>query len=746
VARAADGKLYHLRKTEGGQNVTSTTLPFPSLASRIENEPGLFASDTDQLELAATTTSFELVYAHWRDEFWGYQTTITMSAVPGSTGFTGKPAIVASAPGQVEIIVPDRTGNLWHMRRKNGRWVTPAAVPLSGYNGVSAPFRDPVVAHSGNKIVVVLVDAQNRLLGIAFDMESGVWGQPTSIPTAEGVNYAPTAAASGDGQIDVVYAGFSGTPFHRTLVVTANRFQANTATTGISIVGSEVTIGGRVNAPLYLVASSHKQLGLIGRGTDNKLYYNHFVGPSSTIGFIDGRTVSRGWYGWGDLNGNFSGTLTFENMTGFSAAATRSGRIVTASIPYPWALDTDPAQFVHYNTYNTERFGTQLWKTVHWRGYERAGTQRFLGQPAIVVTDRQSALMYVGNSYTPIGARLGSSNTASFSSFSTSTLPSVPVDASMVSSVAGKYDIAHVGNDGLIRHVRKSFMGGSFPTTFSAVNGQLFRSQPALVGYGNGQLEMVAVAQNNTMYHWRFQNAVWSAPVAIPGTVISQPILVHVGSGQLVLVAVGGDRKLYLWSFTNGAWSGWRQVPTNFSINPMMFGPLAAASWGDGSFDLALVDAANGGLFHGRIGPGYFASGIGLTPSREFASLGGILIDTPILTAISPTRINILAIGTDRVVYSNWSSWEFSLYLSSSAPPMRWSGYDAIGGTSLLMAGVAKLGSNELVTAGIDPGGRMFVSRFNGGAWSQFQPVIGQQQSTLLAPPLFRPFIIGFRN
>jgi hypothetical protein len=302
------------------------------------------------------------------------------------------------------------------------------------------------------------------------------------------------------------------------------------------------------------------------------------------------------------------------------------------------------------------------------------------------------------------------------------------------------YDIVVVGLDGRLRHIRRGSRGGSVSSTLPST--QLFRGQPALVGYGNGQLEVVAVAQNGTLYHWRFQRGVWSAAVQIPGTVISNPILVHLGGAQLVLMAVGGDRHLYLWSFTKGAWSAWQQVPTSFLINPVMFGQLGASSWGDGSVDLGLVDFQTGALYHGRIGPGYFTGQSGVTPSTAFVSLGGILTDTPILTALSPTRVNVLAVGTDRVVYSNWSAPDLSrLYLISQAPPMIWRGYAHVGGYGVLLGGVATLGPSELVAEGVDRSGQLMISRFNGSRWLQFQPVIGQTAGTLLTPSLYRPAV-----
>jgi hypothetical protein len=743
VARASDGKLYHMRKTEGGQSLIATVLPFPSLTASIQNEPALFASATDQLELAATTVSSDLVYAHWRDEFWGYQFTFA-AASSASAGYRGKPAILASAPGQVEIVASGRDGGLWHLRRLNGRWLPAALIPLSQYSSIAAPpFRDPVAVQAGNKVVVVFADALNRLLAVAFDFESGVWGEPTWIQTQETVRFAPAAVASGDMRVEVVYAGQSGTPYHRVLDVQSARFPSPYVT-GISIVGSEVTIGGVLNAAPILVCSSYKQLEVIGRGTDNRLYHNHYVGPASPFGYVYGRTISTGWQGWTDLNGNFSGSLTFELMNGFSAASTSSGKIVTASVMQPWVLDPNTNQFIFHNTFDSNAYGSQPWNTVLWRGYEQVGAQRFIGQPALAVTDRQTALAYVGNTFTTIGASMSDANSGSFGTFDTTSISQPPADPLVVSAVPGEYDIFEVGSDGRLRHTRRSSRGSSFTYAFSAVGGQLFRAQPAVVGYGSGQLEMVAVAQNNSLYFWRYQNGTWSSGVQIPGFVISQPVLAYVGAGQMVLLAIGGDRKMYMWSFTNGAWSAYAQVPTSFTINNLYFGRLAASSWGDGSLDVGLVDSQTGALNHGRIGPGYFTTGIalGLTPSKAFTSLGGILVDTPILTAFSPTRINILAVGTDSNVYSTWSSPNYSqAFLLSQAPPIVWSGYSYIGGNRVLLGGVAKLGANELTAAGIDSSGRLSLARFNGAKWMQFEPVIGQVTGSLLAPPMYRPAV-----
>jgi hypothetical protein len=603
-------------------------------------------------------------------------------------------------------------------------------------------------------VVVVFVDAQNRLRALAYDLEasysgqpSGLWGQPTPVPTQESVNYAPAPVASGDGRVDVVYIGQSGTPYQRSLDVQAARFQPGVAQTGISIVGTETNIGGNVNTSPALVCSSYRQLEMIARGTDNRLYHNHFVGPASPGGFVDGRWINAGWQGWTDLNGNFSGSLTFESMNAFSAAVTRTGKVEIASIAQPNAFDQFPDHFIYQNSYDSERFGTQPWKTVLWRGYQMVGRQRFVGQPALAATDRHIAAAYVNNNLTLQRARLTESNYASFVGVDNSTQLSfsAPVDPVIVSTLPGWLDAVVVGIDGQLRHMRRGLT-----TTLPAPANVTFTTQPAVIGYGNGQLEVVAVGNNLSLYHWRLQNGSWTNAMQVSGSVISQPILVSLGSGQLLLLAVGGDHHLYFWYFTNGAWSGYQGITTSFLINQNLFGPLAASSWGDGSVDLAVTDWQTGGLYQGRIGPGYFTSGFnpGLTPSRAFTTLGGNLIDTPVLTAFGPTRLHVMATGTDHNLYSNWSSFDYAhpSYPPNSAPPIVWSGYNYIGGYNVVPGGVAKSGANELTTIGTDTSGRVMLSRSTGTGWTQFQPVLGQTASTQLSPPRFRLAVATFNN
>ncbi len=399
VARSIDGKLYHLRKTEGGGSVIGSVQPLPSLRPRITSDPSLVGSASDQLELAAVTSQAQLVYTHWRDGRWINHRTFGpgLGGPPG--GYVGKPALAVSAPGQVEIVVAaSGNGALWHIRKRNGVWLPPARIPIFDVPGVrEAPYRDPVALVTGNKVLLLFVDNQSRLQAMAYDLESGMWGQASHIPTGRFVRHAPAATASGNGYVDVVYIGTDTVPYHRLFQIRATPFAPNVGQTGISLIGSETSIGGSVSTTPSIVCSSYRQLELIARGTDNRLYHNHFAGPASPTGLWDGRQLTAGWQGWTDLNGNFAGTLTFEVMGGFSAAVTRTGKVEIAAIRRPSLLNRGSDQPIVHNSYLSDRFAHAPWKTITWRGYEQFDRHRFVGSPAIALGDPNIPLAYVDN-------------------------------------------------------------------------------------------------------------------------------------------------------------------------------------------------------------------------------------------------------------------------------------------------------------------------------------------------------------
>src|SRR6185295_7763203 len=101
--------------------------------------------------------------------------------------------------------------------------------------------------------------------------------------------------------------------------------------------------------------------------------------------------------------------------------------------------------------------------------------------------DRQSALVYMSNTNRPMGGRLSEGNEASFSTIGDPQMSLPPVDPVVVSSAPGKYDVVEVGSDGRLRHIRAGFRGAGTAVALPT-NGAIFRTQPAVAAYGNGQL------------------------------------------------------------------------------------------------------------------------------------------------------------------------------------------------------------------------------------------------------------------
>jgi len=751
VARALDGKLYHSRKTVGSwSSYTAVPFPSPSPQPAITNDPALYHAGGGQLELAAVNTNNALVYAHWRDEVWGNQQIFNPGGSSPSTGYRGKPAIAATAPGQAEIIAQDGNGNLWHLRRVNGGWLTPALVPLSAYASLyPPPYRDPVALHVGNKIVVVFVDGQSRPRAIAFDLETSLWGQPTSLNAQRFTNLAPVAVASGDGRVDLVYVGSDGSPYHRVLDVSMVNFVSGVGSTGISIVGTETKLTETFNATPVLVASGYKQLELIGRGVGNRLYHNHFVNALAPF-TVDGRAVNPGWQSWTSFVDNLygAGITTNGQVSEFAAVATRTGRTELVARGY---VNTPYAQTnLFHNNYESARYGSALWKTIHWRGFENAGSQVFLGRPALVAVDRNFEIVCAGNGNglgqpTPRSAHLGENNSTSFTHFASPFMRTTSnvVDPIALSSGPGMTDFIVMRDDGRPQHLRSINSGGGPVFTLTAPAGVTITKMSA-TSHGNGLIELIALGSNNCLYHWRYRNLTWSSPTLLASSIISAPALLHVGAGQLELLAVDIDYRLLRWRFVGNSWTSQIIIPATFRINNTLFGQTSVSSWGDGSVDVAVINRDTQELNHRRVGPGdeTCTSPLPFTcpAPRVFANLGGRIWEDPVLTAFSPTKLNILTMQGLRW-YSISASRHSNQFFPIPAPPdprLLWSSFEYIGGDEMLVGNTAHSGSKNFAALAIRDG-RIYINRNLNGCWTGFQPVIGQTTGTLFRLPVFLP-------
>ena len=260
--------------------------------------------------------------------------------------------------------------------------------------------------------------------------------------------------------------------------------------------------------------------------------------------------------------------------------------------------------------------------------------------------------------------------------------------------------------------------------------------------YGNGFLDLAASAADKKIYFWRYRRGVWSAPTVVATGVISAPILLRTGAGQLELLGVETDHHLRRWRFVNNAWQTPLSVAHSFSIDDKKFSPISASSWGDGTVDLAVVELNTAKIFHRRIGPGneICTMPFGCPPPRSFQPISGTALEAPVLTAFSPTSLNVLAMQGLR-----WhSSWAKAAPFQPVPPPMdpviNWSMFEYIGGDEMIVGGTADTGRSNFSAVAVKEG-KLYINRNQNGRWTGFQPIIGQQSAQVFLSPVFLPSI-----
>ncbi len=763
VTRALDGKLYHTRKTSGawsGYAAVPFPNPSPTPYSPIQNDPTLVHSGANQLELAATNQSGDLVYAHYRDDEWGNTRIVRPNtAYNPAVSYRGKPAVAASAPGQAEIIVSGSDGNLWHHRRINGVWHAPARVPLSGYPNISGPYRDPTAVHVGAKIVVIFADGQNHLFMIAFDLETSLWGQPRQFLSAVNSQFillhAPAAVASGESYIDVAYVKIGGLVFHRVLYVSPDSILPNSPNPGIAFAADEKqVVGATTNATPVLTCATYRQPELFVRGTDNGLRHNHFVHATAPY-IVDGQTVYPGWQGWTLLNENIytSNPKTDGRVSEFSASATRTGKTELAARAYTTYIYS--TQLIFHNEYESVRYGVAgtPWKTVHWRGWEAIGEQAFLGRPALVAVDRNFQMAHIGDHdvYGSVvhAERLAETNATHFGLLGSTSVvraSSPVVDPITLSTGPGMFDTISILKDGRPEHKRYFGVANSGPSVTLPIPAGVTLTALSAATYGAGYIELAARGGDNKIYHWRYRDGRWSQPAVIAYEIISAPILMYTGAGQLELLGVDLDYHLFRWRFVGNAWRLRLSVAHDFRINHNLFSSLSASSWGDGTIDLSVVGRDTRNLYHRRIGPGdeicVNQFPLPCPAPRVFSNLGGSVMEDPVLTAFSPTRLNALTMQGLQW-RSIWASKHPNQLVTIPAPPdprLLWSAFEYIGGDEMIVGGAAHSGRNNFIAIATRDG-QFYINRNEEGRWTGFQIIIGQNPDRVLRSPVFLPAI-----
>ena len=744
AVRGSGGTLHHARRRNGAW---SAPVAIP-LGGTIDGDAALVASGSDQLELVAVGGAGELVYSGWRSGAWG--TVFRTSTAPGATQFAAaRPALVATATGQLEVVAPGIDGRLYHVRRVNGQWSAPSVIANPG-RVATPPLRDPTAVHVGNKIVLLYGDGRNRIFAAAFDLEIAIWGQSFELPS-QGTPFPVAAAACRDGRVDVVHVRADGTVAHGELDIQSVNFTPPLATTGISHY-PETVIGGRLAAGPTLTCSGYRRMELMGRGADNRLWHNHY--SISPVGLVDGRTIGAGWQGWTQVSDRLFGSLASQHIRGpIAAAATRAGEVhlaVLEGAPPPRS-GSGPTpvgpELILYNNYDSSRFGYSPWRAVHWRGLERVATTSFIGHPALAIWGRQLEIAAVGNDGNIWHSRLADTGLADFRGMS-GTAVRFPFEPVVLSSGPGIVDILYPSATGGPRHMRRLNGFPSSHMTLGVPSGVRFASPVTAVSFGVGHIELVAAAQNGTLHHWRYRRGAWEAPRTIAGgPIISAPVLVNVGAGQLELLGIGQDQRLHHWRFVNGQWTAPQQLGGSSALSAVLFGPLAVASTGDGTVDVVVVEDGTFRLLHRRVFADEALS-VGpflrLGPRGSFMAIGGNVTDVPSVTAFSAHRLLVVVPGTDGQLYGNWSE-----LVPPSRPPdftvrpigdlgLRWRGFEVLSMPGLMMGGAARLRDEDLALVTVDRTGRIYHARYNAGRWSGFW-MLQRQTSDVQRQPATRP-------
>lgn len=738
VARGADGNLYHSRRVRGTWGAAAAV----PMGGPIAGDPALVASGPDQLDVVAVAPTGELVYAGWRNGAWGnvFRTSIQGQAL---TFGPERPSVVATAPGQLEVVALGSDRRLYHLRRLNGQWVAPQPILEPRFQPPS-PLRDPMALQVGNQMALFYVDGQNRLFYKGLNLEWGAWGESAAIDLS--VRSGAAAAACSEGRIDVVYTKPDLGVSHRVLQLTT---ATPASPDGLATVSGAQAIGGTLLGNPALACSGYQRMELVGRGQDGRLVHNRFSpGP---VGFIDGRRLQGGWQGWEDASDRFFGTVLSGRVGGMlSLVSTRAGQVHLAVAPEGAPSGDGRPRHIFHNSYDVTRFGYAPWKAVHWRGLQRIGLQHFVGQPALALSGRQLEFAVVGSNGNVWHAGLVEYGLAQFAG-TTGSAVRFPLGPVALSSGPGIVDVLYLGADGVPKHLRYRNTWAPSNLALDLPPGRRFNSPLAAVGFGGGQVEVVAVAQDGSLHHWRHRNGRWEPPRQLPGIVISAPILVNTGAGQLELFAIGTDQRLYRWSFRNGQWENPSQISSPFGLNAVLFGQQAASSWGDGTVDLVVVEAGTNRMFHRRVvaraqppvrplpplpPPG--------SPPAGFQEIGGTAGDVPVLTAFGPTRLNILVTGSDGRAYATWGEVPAEarrgpvIVRRFGSPAIQWRRLAPLSGSRMLLGGAARLGDQDLAAVAVDPEGRIFFSRLTGGRWSGFLPV-QRQTSNVQRRPLVPP-------
>jgi len=131
----------------------------------------------------------------------------------------------------------------------------------------------------------------------------------------------------------------------------------------------------------------------------------------------------------------------------------------------------------------------------------------------------------------------------------------------------------------------------------------------------------------------------------------------------------------------------------------------------------------------------------GISSDRRFMDISGNTTAAPALIAFSPTRLQLLATGTDGYLYDNQTQTTRVqpnpvLGNRPGLPEWGWRGFQPLTNVPVSLGSTAKIADREFAVAVKARDGRVMLNRFQGWRWSDFFAASTSAASSSQTPAL----------
>jgi Astacin (Peptidase family M12A) len=236
--------------------------------------------------------------------------------------------------------------------------------------------------------------------------------------------------------------------------------------------------------------------------------------------------------------------------------------------------------------------------------------------------------------------------------------PTTPLDMRLTSSVTmvGSPALARYGTATAIaargnnQHYYVKLGSAVFAKqSWSDVGGD-YTSDPAMVSWGTGRLDLVGIGTDGNVWHRGYENGVWSdaGNIGRPGTTTpSDPAIASWGANRLDIFVRSG-LNLYQKTWTSAGWSSWANRGGDFKGKP------AAVSWGANRIDLVGVGVDNA-VWHKGFANGNWETGFRALEGAVASGSG------PAIASAGTDNLNIYVRGSNGMLWvRSWTSQGWS--------------------------------------------------------------------------------------